>query len=201
MIHSAFPCFSRCRQNSALIAIHCCGMTFRVFLFRSIPVFSSVHLSCFSRVVAACDAFREPWLHAYAYAPVVRPRRQTPRDSLSRTQLSTAHVRSTGSCMNARVFSCDYSFDKRVNKTFLRSENTIPRIFLQSIDNLLLWSVTLNVARGGRSSTSSQEACPLRVVEKLGQSRQGLVFVADGSCGRPVSRAKLRTDRCSQRRG
>jgi len=27
------------------------------------------------------------------------------------------------------------------------------------------------------------------------------VFVADGSRGRPVSRAKLRTDRCGQRRG
>jgi len=29
-----------------------------------------------------------------------------------------------------------------------RRENTLPRIFLQSIDNLLLWSATLNVARG-----------------------------------------------------
>ena len=81
------------------------------FLFRSILFFLSVHLSCFSRVVAACDA----------YAPVARLDCQTDHVVLlSRTQLSYAHARSTGSCANAREFSCDYSFDKRVNKTFLR---------------------------------------------------------------------------------
>ena len=88
----------------------CCGMTFRVFLFRSIPVFSfsSPELffasrGCMRRILAAVNA---------------QAARQTPRVSLSRSQLSYAHVRSTGSCVSARVFSCDYSFDKRVNKTF-----------------------------------------------------------------------------------
>ena len=87
----------------------CCGMTFRVFLFRSIPVFFQ-----FNSVV-----FRESWLHATpTHLPCAHAARQTPRNSLSRTKLSYAHVRSTGSCVNARVFSCDYSFYKRVNKTF-----------------------------------------------------------------------------------
>ena len=94
-----------------------------------------------SLTVAVCDA----------YAPVARLNCQTDHVVLlSRTQLSYAHARSTGSCANAREFSCDYSFDKRVNKTFLGVK------ILQSVDNLLLWSVTLTVARGGRSSTSSQ---------------------------------------------
>ena len=88
----------------------CCGMTFRVFSFGPSLCFLSVHLSCFSRVVAACDA----------YAPVVRLDCQTDHVVLlSRTQLSYAHARSTGSCANAREFSCNFSFDKRVNKTFL----------------------------------------------------------------------------------
>jgi len=89
------------------------------FSFGPSLCFLSVHLICFSRDVVVCDVFCEPWLHATpTHLPCAHAARQTPPDSLSRTQLSNAHVRSTGSCMNARVFSCDYSFDKRVNKTF-----------------------------------------------------------------------------------
>ena len=99
--------------TAILVGGNVVGQRSRVFSFGPALCFLSVHLSCFSRVlwaVAACLRLRT------CHAPT--PIRQTPRDSLSRSQLSTAHIRSTGSCVNARVFSCDYSFDKQVNKMF-----------------------------------------------------------------------------------
>jgi len=144
--------------------------------------------------------FREPRPHEmHTHLLCANAARQTAWFFVSLTAVYCACPFDRQLC-NAQMISCDYSFDKRVDKTYFRVKIRF-RVFFYSQSTTCCC---------GRRHWALPEVTKFNIESRgvftplwrgVDQSRQGLVFVADGSCGRPVSRARSRTDRCGQRRG